>query len=440
MIDHSRMTEHVSVSLLRIELRRALKPLLVLAIGFAAAIVAGAYILTNINGGIGSTHTMRFQVADATGVVPGRAEVRFYGIAAGEITAATLEHDHAILTVTVANKFGPVYRNAQAQVRPNTALQDMYLDIVDRGTPNARVAGPNYVIPESQTQSPTNLADVLDTFQPDVRAQLYNLVDQLGNGLADRGADLRETFVLLAPFLRIAGNVSDQLAARSTLTRQLVHETAALSSLLASRSTQLRELVSAGSRTLESLSTAGGAPLRATIEQLPPTLSAVQTFLSQTDGLLPPLNRAAGALEPVADQLPTSLANLRELGVSADPALRQLRTPVQRLVPLADQLQPFATDLAGSLSRIEPQVADVNSLTTDLADCTVPINEFFDWDASMAKFHVSIGQQVRGNANFGFYSVPGVHQANYGYGTQCDGGAPLGDVPTPKYDGPPVAP
>jgi ABC-type transporter Mla subunit MlaD len=439
-IDETRITEHVSPSLLRIELRRALKPLVVLALGFAVAAAAGDYILNNINGGIGSTHTMQFQIADATGVVPGRAEVRFYGISAGEITAAKLEHGHAVLTVTVANKFGRVYRNAQAEVRPNTALQDMYLDIVDRGTPDAGVAGPGYVVPEGQTQSPTNLAEVLDTFQPDVRGQLYNVIDQLGNGLADHGADLRETFVLLAPFLQVAGKVSRQLAAQSTLTRQLVHYTAALSSLLASRSTQLREIVTSGGLTLRSLATDGGTPLRETISELPSTLSALQTFLSQTDGLLPPLNRAAGALEPVADELPTSLANLRQLGVSADPALRKLRTPVTRLVPLADQLEPFATDLAGSLQRIAPQVSDVNELTKDLSECTTQINEFFNWDASMAKFHVGIGQQVRGNANFGFYSVPGVQQSTYGYGSQCDGGAPLGDVPTPKYDGPAVAP
>jgi ABC-type transporter Mla subunit MlaD len=439
MIDREMLTEHLTPSLLRLELKRAIKPLVVLAIGFATAVAAGVYILNNINGGLGSTHTMRFQVADATAVVPGRAEVRFYGIAAGRITGVSLEHGHAVLTAAVADKFGPVYRNAEAEVRPNTALQDMYLDIVNRGTPAAGRAGSSYVIPESQTHSPTNLAEVLNTFQPDVRAQLYNVIDQLGNGLADRGAALRRTFVLLAPFLNVAGNVSRQLAARSTLTRRLVHEASTLSSLLASRSTQLRELVSSGVDTLQSLSTDGGVPLHATIEQLPPTLSALTVFLTQADRLLPPLNRAAGALEPVAEQLPTSLTDLEQLGRSADPALRGLRAPVRQLVPLAAQLQPFAASLARSLGQIAPQVNDVNTATRDLADCIVPIQEFFNWDASMAKFHVDIGQQVRGNANFGFYSA-GVKQNNYGYGSQCDSGAPLGGVPTPKYDGPPPAP
>ena len=80
---------------------------------------------------------MKFEMADVTGVVPNRAEVRFYGIEAGKITDAQLIDGHAVLTATVATKFGQVYKNATAQLRPNTALEDMYLDVTNRGTPSA---------------------------------------------------------------------------------------------------------------------------------------------------------------------------------------------------------------------------------------------------------------------------------------------------------------
>src|SRR5205807_620419 len=148
-------------------------------------------------------------------------------------------------------------------------LQDMYLDIVDRGTPTAGKASSSYAVPLSQTQSPINVADVLNTFKPDVRTQLYTMFDQLGNGLQDRGADLRRAFVLLAPFLQIAGNVSKQLAVRATLTKQLIHNAGSLSTVLASRSTQLHELIIDGTSSLQALSTQGGAPLRETVRLLP---------------------------------------------------------------------------------------------------------------------------------------------------------------------------
>jgi ABC-type transporter Mla subunit MlaD len=442
VIDHDRITERVNIATLKLELKRALKPLIVMAIGLAATAAAADYILTNINGGIGGTNSVQFEVADATGVVPGRAESRFYGIEAGLITNAEREHGHAVLTATIATKLGPIYRNAQAELRPNTALQDMYLDVTDRGTPSAGIAGPNDVIPMSQTQSPTNLADVLDLFQPDVRTQLNNILNDLGNGLQDRGADLRQAFIELAPLLTIAGNLSHQLADRATLTKQLVHNTAILSAVLASRSTQLHQLVTSGTSTLESLSTEGGVPLSETIDRLPATLAQIQSTLTGVDTLLPAVDHAIVNLTPVADRLPSGLTSLRALGISADPAMRKLETPVAKLLPLADQLQPFSNDLAGALQAIAPQVQDVNTATFAASHCTKQINQYMNWDASaMSKLSDSQGSMVRGNANFGFYADPTFKQSNFMAGTRC---APntttLGAVPTPKYDGPAPAP
>jgi len=351
-------------------------------------------------------------------------------------------HGHAVLTATVADKFGSVYKNAYAEVRPNTALQDMYLDIVNRGTASAGVAGTKYVVPLSQTQSPTNLADVLNAFQPDVRTQLYNMLDQLGNGLADRGADLRRAFVLLVPFLKVAGSVSEQLATRAELTKELVHNAAVLTGTLASRSTQLHQLVSDGTASLEALSTEGGAPLRQTITDIPGVARTGIAIINAIGKLTPPLSRAVTALEPVADHLHSGLSNLLALADSADPAVLKLQQPVKKLVPLADQLQPFSNDLAGALTQIKPQIRDVNNATQDLADCTLQDDEFFNWDTSMAHFTDALGPFVRGNPVFGFYTLPITKQSTttYSAGKQCDGGEPIAGIPTPKYNGPAVAP
>ncbi|MHB8695663.1 MAG: MlaD family protein [Solirubrobacteraceae bacterium] len=440
MIDRGRLTERINLSMVSIELKRAIQPLIVLAVGFVVAGAAGYYIVTNINGGIGSTHTMRFEVADATGVVPGRAEVRFYGIEAGQITDVTLVHGHAVLTATVADKFGPVFKDAIAAVRPNTALQDMYLDIVSRGTPGAGAAGSGYVVPMAHTRSPVNLASVLNAFQPDVRTQLYNMLNELGNGLQDRGAYLRQAFTLLAPFLRIAGNVAGQLAYRATLTKQLVHNASLLSSTLASRSTQLHTLITSGTSTLQALSTQGGAPLQNAIRDLPQfALTGAQT-IAAVGVVSPPLWRALDNLRPVVANLSSGLDNLRALARSANPAVVKLQQPVVKLTTLADQLQPFSRQLAASLQQIQPQVSDVNALTKPLSQCTQAINEFFNWDQSMAKWRDSLGPMVRGNVNFGFYSAAGFKQSTYTYGSQCGGGVPIGGIPTPKYPGPAPAP
>ncbi len=430
MIDRERMTERVSPSLMRLELRRAFRPLLVLAIGFGVAVVAGIYILGNINGGVGSTHTIRAEVADTTGVVPERAEVRFEGIEAGLVQSVDLNHGHAVITATVANKFGTIYKNATLAVRPNTALQDMYVDVLNRGTPSAGRAGPGYVIPLSQTSSSVNVSELLNVFEPGVRAHLYDVLNQLGNGLQGRGAYLRQAFVDLVPFLRIAGQVSQQLAVRADLTKQLVHNAAILTRVLGQRGGQLHNVVLSGTRTLQALSTQGGAPLRETLADLPGVLGPIPKTTSDIDGLLAKLDPAITGLYPVANQLSSALGNLRSFATSAEPALVALRVPVQKLVPLSQQLRPFSSALASSLQGLSPQTADVNHITTVVAGCPVAPYAFFNWTASVTKYYDPYGAYPRGDAGIGLFSLSPAKDPRMVNETTCAGGTGLGAVPS----------
>jgi ABC-type transporter Mla subunit MlaD len=440
MIDRSRLTERVNFALLRIEARRALRPLLILLVGFVGTAVAGYYIVSHINGGIGSTHEMKFELDDVTGVVPGRAEVRFYGIEAGRITNSQLIDGHAVLTADVATKFGSVYRNATAELRPNTALEDMYLDITNRGTKSAGVAGASDVIPQSQTTSPVNLSAVLNTFQPDVRTQMYNLLDQFGNGLSDRGYALKQAFTLAAPFIRIAGNLAEQIAERATLTKEFVHNASTLSTVLASKSTQLRQIVTRGTRTLNALATEGGAPLRQTLSEVGSSLTTVDQTWAALRSALPNLKSAVYSLQPVARDLPGGLSSLTRFSLSARPAVQKLQKPVTELGPMASALEPVAENLSTSVDRIKPQVSDFNTVAMDAGKCMAFVDEFFNWDYSMSKFTDNFGAFVRGSVHVGFYSLPGGSQSNYVEDYQCAGGTTIGGVPTPKYNGPPPAP
>lgn len=433
----NRKTERITAGLLKLEAKRAAGPLTIIAIGLLVTALCGLYIVKHINGGVGATHKMQFDVGDATGVVPSRAEVRFYGIEAGKVAEVKLEKGHAIITANVGKDFGPIYKDARAAVRPNTALQDMYIDILDRGTPQAGEADENFVVPLSQTTSPVNIAEVLNTFQPPVRTQLYTLLDQFGNGLDDRGADLRRGFAQLAPLLKIAGQTADQLAVREDLTKELVHNASVLSSTLAERSGSLHELVTSGTRTLEAASTQNGIPLHDTVHELSEALDTAHDIIFSLLEIEPKLDVIVNRLPTTVDLLPSALDDLQRLTETAGPAVQRLRPPVRSLIPLTEQLQPFSSNLETSLKRIRPQISDVDTVTTDLAACTDEINEFFNWDLSMSKFKDDLGPFVRGNVNFGFYSVPGVEDTTYDYREPCAGGAPIGGVPVPKYNGPP---
>lgn len=429
MIDRGRLTERVSWSLVKIELRRALRPLVVISVGFLVAILCGSYIRSNIEGGVGSTHQIRFEVADATGVVPERAEVRFKGIEAGRVDAVKLRDGRAVLTANVADKFGPVYRDAKIALRPNTALQDMYVDVLDRGTPAAGKASSSDVIGLQHTTSPVNLADVLNTFNPSVRAHLYDLLDQFGNGLEDRGESLRRAFAAFIPFLRDVGGISRQLGRRADLTRSLVHNTGVLSGTLAKRDRQLRTLIRAGATTLEAASARNGADLQATIHELPKTLASIDSAFTAVDGTLPAVNRAAGALRPVARDLPESLAGLRSIAKSADPAIRALRPPVADLMPLARQLRPLAGSLDSAFTALSPQIKDVDHISDSLAKCSKKkaLYTFFNWTSSVIKWRDAYGWWPRGDFGFGLDTSyvtkdPNVHDLENCAGPKHTGG------------------
>src|SRR3978361_2135428 len=126
-----RVNEHLNRARLTLEARRSVRPLLVIAGGLAIAIAGFVYIADHIGAGAGAKQTVRFAAHDTTGLIANRAEVRFKGIPAGIVTDVAIKNGQAVVTAKVLKKWGPIYHDATAQIRPNTPLQDMYLDITD---------------------------------------------------------------------------------------------------------------------------------------------------------------------------------------------------------------------------------------------------------------------------------------------------------------------
>jgi ABC-type transporter Mla subunit MlaD len=419
-------TERMNRARLSLEIKRALRAGIWVA---ASLIVAGLIVVqiaSNLGSSIGgSSQSVSFMVSNANDVVAQSDEVRFLGIPAGRIQSVRMTAAGPEITASFDSQYGEIYRNAQAVVRPNTALEDMYLDIVDPGTKSAGLAGTAHPLPAAQTDTSVNVDDVLDTFNTDSRASLRALLDNLGNGLGDHGASLREGFVDAVPFIQVAGRLAGQLADRAPLVRQLVHNTSVLTSDLGHNQVSLERLISAGSATLTTLED-NSSNLGATLSDLPPTLTDLRSSLSSVSSVLGRVDTAVQSLYPVADQLPTSLAAVRALSASASPAVRALQTPVQRLVPLARYLVPLSSNLAATVSRLLPQVPALSKLVADLAGCRTGVQGFFEWNPSLAKYGDERGQSPRGNVAFGAQSS-GVLTDPFEQAEQaCTSGMPVG--------------
>lgn len=419
---------------LRLEARRSVGPAGVLMAGLIVAVAAMAFVVMNVSKIlITDSYKVRFAVADATGVVGGGVdEVRYRGIPAGEIKTVEMFNGQPIITVELESKYGKVFRDARAELRPNTALLDMYLNITDRGTPAAGEAKDGPPIAAGQTATGVKVSDVLQVFNGSTRHRMQRLLDELGNGIDGNGLRLRQAFVDAVPLLRTASRLTDQLAAREPQTKRLVHNVGVLTRELGSRDTQLRTLVDAGGDTLGTLQ-AGAVDLDATLRELPRTVTSAEDSFAAVRGVIGDVNRAVDDLGPVADRLPEALVAARRLGAAAVPAVRALRPPVQKLVPLARTLVPVSRNLSATVRALAPQVDTLNYVTKAVDGCHTGINGFFQWDASMAKFGDVRGPSPRGNVVISAASS-GVMNDPYEYAPDaCTPGTPIGGrLPRPE--------
>lgn len=399
MIDvRERITDHGLRRRAARQAKRSARPLIIVLTTLAIGAVCAIYLVLHIDKtALVGSNTYSFQVADANGVMPSVDEVRFKGIPAGEITSVALHGTQPVITVALESSFGQIYRNATAQLRPNTPLQDMFLNITSRGTPSAGLASTADPVSSDQTDTSVNISDVLNVFAGNERARLAQLLAALGNGLADRGLALRTAFEELVPFVAQAGRITQQLSIHSGLTKQLIHNAGVLTTALGQRAAQIRTLVADGSQVADTLGASSPA-LQQTLSELPPTISTADGALSALSGVLPSVNGAVTSLDPVADTLPRALAEIRTLTRVAQPAVDALQTPVARLVPFATTLRPVASNLSASVHTLLPQIPVVIRTVSDVGNCLPALYGFFAWDASMAKFGDARGAAPRGNA------------------------------------------
>jgi virulence factor Mce-like protein len=433
MIDvREHISERINRARIELELRRSVRPLLVVVIGALVGLGITAFIASRVAKTLFTgSYTAQFTVEDATAVNPGTQELRFKGIPAGTVKAIDRKGLHPVVTVQWDKKYGPIYRDARAELRPNTALMDMYVNIVDRGTPSAGRIPEDEPIPLGQTSVSVNITDVLNVFGSDVRTRMAQLLDGLGNGLEDRGAKLNAAIVELAPLLRSAKQATEQIATRQKLTRRLVHNSVILTEALADRDAELRDMVVQSSSVLSTMQQ--HAPqLDATLRELPPTLDALNGSFTAVRGVLGDVNTAVRDLGPVADRVPAALDALRDLNAVAAPAVSRLQQPLDELVPVATRLRPLSGDLERAARALGPEIPVLDRTTVDLENCEDGIQGFFHWTASLGKFGDIRGPIPRGNLVVGpqAASIPSPIE----YAPQaCTPGKPIsGRVPGPK--------
>lgn len=408
-VDKAEARKMIDRERLALEMRRASGPSMALLALIIASVICTAIIFQNdgITLPWDSTYTRQIALDNAKGIVPKRQTVRIAGVTVGRIEAIGLVHGSPVATISIDEKYAPLYRNAQLRLRPETPLDDMYLDIVNRGTPSAGALPAAQVLPAQRTQIPVDISSVLDVFNADTRSRVQASIDALGEGLGAQGESFKQALVDLAPFLAAAKQLTLQTALRQTETARLIHNFSLVTGELGRRDVAVRQLVSSGAAALSELGSHEGS-VQAVINQLPPTMRQLESTFATVQSAADHLDPAFDALRPVAVALPSGLAGLTRFGAAAEPALAKLRAPLPGLDRLMQVLRPTAAGLRESFTSLAPVPAQLDRLTRLVVPCEPALAKFFQNTISVGKFQSDLSVILRGETVTGLSSGGGV--------------------------------
>lgn len=385
----------LTMARLRLEARRSVTPLLMWIALIGLGLYAAFFLFAQLNVPLPWQHeyTFKVAVAEAKGVVAGSDEVRIAGVVVGKITAVGLQGNDPpapVLTVQIGPQYAPLYRNARAELRPNTPLDDMYLDITSRGTPSAGRVAQGGELAADRTQTSVEIGEILDVFSADVRPRVQAAITQGGIGLGDHGAQLRAALVELAPFLSAARSLAGEIALRQTETRMLVHNLNLMTAELARRSHELNGLILDAGTTFTAIGDASG-PLAQLIAGLPPTLQRLVPAFAAVRSAAAQLDPALSSLEPAVRALPAGLSAATEIGHDVLPAVRALAPAVGPLSGLLRATTPLAGSLSTSFARLLPQLPELNHATAAIVPCETAVGAYFQEWNSVFKYSDDLG-------------------------------------------------
>ena len=328
--------------------------LIVVALGVASVILANQRLtLPGWFPVLGQDFTeAEAELSTAQAVTPGQGQtVNVAGVEVGEISGVRLEDGKAIVTLKLEEDSVPVYRNASVLLRPKTGLKDMVAELTP-GTKDAGELDEGQRIPIGQTSPDVNLDEILSALDGDTRSYLQLLLSDGAQGLKGNGRELANTIRRFEPTARYTRDIAEQLATRRRNIKRAIHNFSLVVDELGGKDDQLAEFVENSNAVFASLARQD-ANLRATLRELPSTLTATRTAL--------------GKAEVLADELGPTLQALRPGARALGPALRQTRPFLRETTPvIRDEIRPFVRASRPLVTELRPAIRDLSALTPKL--------------------------------------------------------------------------
>jgi virulence factor Mce-like protein len=248
---------------------------------------------------------------DAAGILANN-EVFMNGTKIGRIQDVSATGGQARVDMVIENGSGlPVYNDSTAMVRIKNLLGETYVEI-NRGTPQAGTMSDGGGIPVNRTLTPVQIDEVLAVLDPQSRQRLQLLIDGAGDALADRGSNLNDQAHIVNNLLTSLNGPAVELKVRQGQLEDIVLELQRFYGMLAQQRDTVRQefgtwaqvmaqeaaqeqaikgTITQADTLLQHLDTLVGGEvpnIRALFDDLPGTLTALSSFLGQTNQILDP--------------------------------------------------------------------------------------------------------------------------------------------------------
>jgi ABC-type transporter Mla subunit MlaD len=303
---------------------------------------------------------------NASSLVNGE-DVKIAGVPVGVVSGMDVTDDKkAAVTLQINKKeFTPFKDDAHCTIRPQGLIGEKFVECVPGSAASPALRKIEHgdgkgerLLPVQDTSSPVDLDLVNDIMRLPYRERFAILLNELGTGLAGRGADLNEVVHRANPALRETDDVLEILGHQNRVLARLARDSDQALAPLTREREHFADFIVQANRTGEATAERS-ADIRLGIHRLPAFLRQLRLLMVDLEGLadqgtplLTNVNQAAPALGrlikaqgTLADASRESFPSLGDALERGRPALISARPLIRDLGRLGKQLDPTSKNL-----------------------------------------------------------------------------------------------
>jgi len=349
-------------------MRRVLAVIGVAGLAVAAVVLMGA-------GGDGGHYRVRAIFDNAAFLVPGE-DVKVAGVRVGKIDGLSVTPDkRAAVVLDIEDPGYQDFRaDATCKIRPQSLIGEQFVDCTptqprastDPEPPALRRIedGPGegqYLLPVEQTSASVALDLLGNVNRLPVRERLTLILNELGTGLAGRGADLNAVIRRAAPALQELDQVLDILAEQNRTLERLAVDSDRIMAPLARERKHVTGFITSAQKAAAATAEKRAA-LEETLQKLPTFLAELRPTMQRLGDLARQGTPVAADLRAAAGDIDALVSQLGPFSAAATPALTSLGAVGERGIPALQASLPIVQDLRRFAHRVRPvgaKLADV---------------------------------------------------------------------------------